>query len=85
MSELLRDEHTTGRVVAVHEQTVHLVTDQGVDFELLVAPDHPVDVAELERFRAAGTRVRVDYEGSPGAHSAHLLRVQAAEAESPLR
>ena len=85
MSELLRNEHTTGLIVAVHEQTIHLVTDQGVDFELMIAPDHPVDTAALERFRAAGPRVRVEYEGSPGAHSAHLLSVQAAEAESPLR
>ena len=75
MSEFLRDEHTTGKIVAVHEQTMHLVTEQGVDFELLIPPDHSFDMAQLEQYRDSGTPVRVDYEGSPGGHSATLLGV----------
>lgn len=78
MSDVLRNEHTTGRIVAVHEQTLHLVTEQGVDFELLIPPDAAIDVAALERYQASGSQVRVDYEGSPGGHSATLKRIAAA-------
>jgi hypothetical protein len=79
MSEVLRDQHTTGRIVAVHEQSMHVVTEQGVDFELLIPPDCPVDLAELERYRDSGANVRIDFDGSPSAHSAHLTAVRPAD------
>lgn len=78
MSEVLRNEHTTGKIVAVHEQTLHLVTEQGVDFELLIPPGQSFDLSELERYRESGAKVRVQYEGSPGGHSATLLGFQPA-------
>jgi len=77
MSEVLRNEHTVGKIVAVHEQTLHVVTEQGVDFELLIPPEHDFDLAELERFRESGAPVRVEYDGSPGGHSATVKRVTA--------
>lgn len=77
MSEVLRNEHTTGKIVAVHEQSLHLVTEQGVDFELLIPPDHTFDLAQLEQYRDSGAQVRVEYEGSPGGHSATLLGFHA--------
>ena len=83
MSELLRNEHTRGRIVAVHEQTLHLVTDAGVDFELLIPPDSTVDTAQLEQLHASGAEVEIEYEGSPGSHSAHLIAVHSAAAGAP--
>lgn len=78
MSDILGDQHTTGRIVAVHEQSMHVVTEQGVDYELLIPPDCAVELAELERYRDSGINVRVDFEGSPSAHSAHLVAVRPA-------
>jgi hypothetical protein len=78
MSDVLNDIHTTGKIVAVHEQTLHLITEAGVDFELLIPPDTTLDRAELERYRDSGELVRVEYDGSPGGHSATLRAVQPA-------
>jgi len=78
MSEVLRDERTVGRIVAVHEETLHVVTEQGIDFELLIPPDSALDRDQLRRFEESGENVAIHYQGSPGGHSGTVLGVEPA-------
>jgi len=78
VSEVLRDEHTVGKVVAVHPETVHVLSEAGVDFELLVPPGATFDLDELRRFVDTDQPVRVRFKGSPGGHSGTLLGFEPA-------
>jgi hypothetical protein len=67
-----------GRITLVQEQRFRLTTDGGQSFLLTLAHDAPLDGAGLCRFLAAGTRVRVAYQGEPGLVSGVAHAVEPA-------
>lgn len=60
----------SGRVTVVQEQRFHLIMDDGRGLLLTLSARAPVSTDDLQRFRQAQERIRVEYSGDPGLASA---------------
>ena len=67
---------TAGRIIAVQEQRFRLQTESGQGLLLTLAVNANVDGQDLDRLRAAQTRIVVEYSGEPNLATgvAHRIR-----------
>ncbi len=68
-----------GHISIVQEERFCLVTEDGRGLLFTLGHDANIGGPQLQRLRAAGARVLVDYAGEPSlesavAHSVHLLK-----------
>lgn len=75
---MAKSKTVSGHITVVQEERFRLVTDTGQGLLLTLSNHAGLDADDLCRFRDAGTRVVVRYDGEPNLESAVARSVRAA-------